>query len=85
MHDEAWADLHEATPPGWYVGRASLHDERAEWVMYAFDPSERPVMGHRKREWTAIAQTENAVVARDGALPARHRPGQSAEVMWSSH
>lgn len=34
------------------------HDERNEWQMYAFDPSERPVVGRRKREWTAIAPTE---------------------------
>lgn len=30
--------------------------------MYAFDPSERPVVGIRKREWTAIADSEVGVV-----------------------
>lgn len=30
--------------------------------MYSFDPSERAVMGKRSREWTAVAQTEAAVV-----------------------
>ena len=48
--------------PGWYVGRPSEHPERREWVMYAFDPSERPKLGHRSREWTAIADSEEAVV-----------------------
>ncbi len=43
----AWDALHEATPAGWYVGRPSYHDERREWLMYAFDPSERPKVGLR--------------------------------------
>lgn len=30
--------------------------------MHAFDPAERPVMRHRKREWTAVAQTDEAVL-----------------------
>ncbi len=29
---------------------------------YAFDPSEKPVVGLRKREWQAIASTEEDVV-----------------------
>lgn len=62
LHD-AWDELLEVTPPGWHVGRPSYHDERAEWLMYAYDPSERAVMGKRSREWTAIgAPTEEAVV-----------------------
>jgi len=60
--EEAWEALHDATPPGWYVGRPMLHDERHEWQQYAFDPSERAVVGVRKREWTAVAQTEAGVV-----------------------
>jgi hypothetical protein len=60
--ERAWDDLLAATPAGWYVGRPSEHPERREWLLYAFDPSERPVVGVRKREWTAIAQTEEAVV-----------------------
>jgi hypothetical protein len=59
---EAWEQLHATTPPGWQVGNPSYHDERREWVMYAFDPDERPVMGRRSREWTAVAPTEDAVV-----------------------
>ncbi|MDP8905504.1 MAG: hypothetical protein M3N29_09390 [Chloroflexota bacterium] len=54
--------IHGATPAGWYVGRPSYHDERREWVMYAFDPAERAVVGKRKREWMAVAQTEEGVV-----------------------
>jgi hypothetical protein len=38
------------------------HNERREWVQYAFDPSERPKVGLRSREWTAIAESEEAVV-----------------------
>jgi hypothetical protein len=62
VHDEAYDELLAATPPGWYVGKPSFHDERHEWVMYAFDPSERAVEGRRKREWTAIAPTEEGVI-----------------------
>lgn len=51
----AWDELHAALPPGWVVGRPSYHDERREWVLYAFDPSERPVVGIRQREWQAVA------------------------------
>ena len=37
--------------------RASeYHDERRQWVMYAFDPSERANAGIRSREWTAVAK-----------------------------
>jgi hypothetical protein len=54
--------LHDAIPPGWYVGRPSYHDERHQWVKYAFDPDERPKVGLRTREWTAVAATEEAVV-----------------------
>ncbi len=30
--------------------------------MYAYDPSERPRVGLRRREWTAVAATEEDVV-----------------------
>jgi hypothetical protein len=30
--------------------------------MYAYDPAERPVAGSRKREWTAISDSEVGVV-----------------------
>jgi hypothetical protein len=32
------------------------------WSIYAFDPTERPKVGHRSREWTATAMIEAAVV-----------------------
>jgi|AntDryMetagUQ889_1029465.scaffolds.fasta_scaffold47606_1 hypothetical protein len=48
--EAAWDELHAAKPPGWWVGRPSHHTERNEWVMYAFDPSERAVVGIRRRE-----------------------------------
>ena len=54
----AWADVHEATPEGWYVGRTSEHPERREWVMFAFDTNERPIEGKRTGEWTTVAPTE---------------------------
>lgn len=45
---------------GWYVGRPTLHDEMAShpWEQYAFDRTERPVVGARSREWTAVGRTE---------------------------
>ncbi len=49
-------------PSGWWVRSPSFHEERGEWVLYAFDPSERPVVGLRKREWQAVALTEEGVV-----------------------
>lgn len=32
------------------------------WSQYAFDPRERPKIGHRSRESTAIAMTEAGVM-----------------------
>jgi hypothetical protein len=60
--EEAWNAVHEDTPAGWYVGRPSYQVERQEWVMYAFDPSERSKVGLRSREWTAVAATEEGMV-----------------------
>ena len=60
--EAAWDELHTTTPPGWWVGPPSYHEERREWLLYAFDPSERPVVGIRQREWTAVAPTELEVV-----------------------
>lgn len=44
------------------MGRQSLHDERHQWIQYAYDPSETPRVGVRSREWEAVAQTEVGVV-----------------------
>ena len=60
--EAAWAAVHDATPTGWYVGRPSLHDERHEWTMYAFDPREVARVGVRSREWTAVGDSEAAVL-----------------------
>jgi len=43
---EAWSDLHDAKPPGWFVGRPSYDEGRQVWEQYAFDPAERAVAGH---------------------------------------
>jgi hypothetical protein len=59
---EALAAVHEATPPGWYVGRPSYQVERDRWIMFAFDPSEKAVMGQRERQWETEAMTEVGVV-----------------------
>ncbi len=56
--EEAWEVLHDATPPGWFVGRPGLNERGAvPWEQYAFDTTERPRAGHRSREWTAIGIT----------------------------
>ena len=60
--EDAWNDLHDAKPHGWYVGRPSWDDRRKVWEQYAFDPRERAVVGHRSREWTATAATELEVI-----------------------
>ena len=37
----AWSELHEATPPGWYVGKPADEPRRAvPCSMYAFDATE---------------------------------------------
>ena len=55
---EAWTAVHENTPDGWFVGRPDHEERYRQWSMYAFDPSEKPVVGKRSREWTAVGQTE---------------------------
>ncbi len=48
------------TPRSGGGSAAYLHEEMAAnpWEMYAFDPAERPNMGARSREWTAIGNRE---------------------------
>lgn len=60
--EEAWNELHEATPQGWYVGRATYNSRRDEWSLYCFDSTEKAHIGRRSREWTAVAPTEERVV-----------------------
>jgi hypothetical protein len=57
--EAAWTDVHDATPPGWYVGRPSYRDALKAWEQYAYMPAEsRRGVGHRAHEWTAVGQTE---------------------------
>ena len=44
------------------VGRPSFHDEAGRWEQYAYDPSERPKVGKRSREWIAVGPSEVACV-----------------------
>ena len=55
-------EVHAVRPPAPSVGSPSYRDERKEYLLYAFDPSEPAVVGIRQREWTAIAESEEAVV-----------------------
>lgn len=63
--EEAWDELHAATPPRWFVGTPSFNPRRGaggEWSLYAFDTTERPRAGHRSREWTAVHPTQEGVL-----------------------
>jgi hypothetical protein len=61
--EQAWAELHGAIPPGWFVGRPPHNPRKTmPWEQYAFDTTERPRVGHRSREWTAVAPTQARVV-----------------------
>ena len=60
--EDAWSELHDAKPSGWFVGRPSYSERYKAWDQYAFDPSERAQVGVRSREWTAAASTEVGVV-----------------------
>ena len=54
----AWEAVHANTPAGWQVGPPGYVDRYRQWNMYAFDPTERPVVGKRAREWTAVGRSE---------------------------
>ena len=60
--EDAWNDLHDATPDGWFVGRPSYDERRRVWEQHAFDPSERARAGVRSREWTAVASSQLEVM-----------------------
>ena len=60
--EDAWNDLHDAKPPGWFVGRPAYSERYNAWEQYAFDPREQAQVGLRSREWTAVAPTELGVV-----------------------
>ena len=61
--DDAWRDLHDATPAGWFVGRPSYDERRHVWEQYAFEPSERAHGGVRSGEWTTVGPTELEVIS----------------------
>jgi hypothetical protein len=73
-------ELIEATPAGWHVGRPSPHPERDEWILYAFDPGERPVVGVRGRDWLAKGTTELDVVREMARCLRAINDGPGAEV-----
>ena len=60
--EDAWDELHDATPPGWFAGRPSYDERRHVWEQCACDPTERAHGGARSREWTAIGPTELEVM-----------------------
>ena len=55
----AWEDVHAANEAlGWFVGQPAYEPHRiVPWSMYAFDPQERPIVGDKSRECTAIGET----------------------------
>lgn len=66
----AWDKLHAANDRlGWFVGRPGQR-HGGSWEIYAFDPQEKPHIGRRSRERTAVGQTRGRVHPRDGALSA---------------
>ncbi len=40
--EEVGAELREATPNGWWVGRQTFQDERKVWIKFAWGTTERP-------------------------------------------
>lgn len=61
--EDAWNELHPANERlGSYIGMPAFFERRDEWQLYAFDPTERPKVGHRSREWTAVRPTQIGVI-----------------------
>jgi hypothetical protein len=54
----AWDELRAALPRGWVTGRPAYHHEDRTWHLYAHDPAERPKVGKRTREATAVGESE---------------------------
>ena len=61
MTDEAlaaaWDEIHEHTPPGWFVGQPGYEERYRQWSMFAFDTTETPADGTRSGEWTAVGRS----------------------------
>jgi hypothetical protein len=47
---DSWSALLAVVPAGRYVGQPSYRLELDEWLLYAFYPSERAVVGVRSRD-----------------------------------
>jgi hypothetical protein len=77
--EEAWRALHAATPAGWFIERPKKHPELQEWLLYAFDPTDRPYVGIRRREWIARAPTELGVLREMARCLAELREGRVPE------
>ncbi len=60
--EDAWDQLHEANVQNWYVGKPAFDERRNSWSLYPFDPTEKPKVGHRSREWTAVHPTQIGVI-----------------------
>jgi hypothetical protein len=61
--EAAWSAVHDATPPGWFVGRPGYDQHRNQWTMFTFDMHDRGKPGRpRTREWTAVGTSELAVL-----------------------
>ena len=61
-YDESSQALRAAQVAGWYVGIPLYDVERHRWRLYAFDATERPNHGMRKRERTVVGQSEQECV-----------------------
>jgi hypothetical protein len=59
---EAWDLLNDSLPRGWQTGQPRWDERRQEWSLYAWDATERPVVGRRTREWTAVHPTQAGVL-----------------------
>ena len=50
--------LRAALPRGWVVGRPVEHTGEGRYVIFAYDPAERPKVGKRTRALEVSAPTE---------------------------
>lgn len=52
--------------------RKPSYDERRDrWSIYLWDGSEKPVVGHREQEWTAVAPTQERLLRERRECPGR--------------
>ena len=77
--EDAWAELHAATPPSSYVGTPVFHVERSQWPLYAFDTSEKAHIGQRSLGVDRGQSDAGGRGPRDN-VPARDWQGEGAEV-----